>query len=180
MGRCMKIVHLAAIHFRKEHADEALASLQCVEDYVENNPVDMICIAGDLFDSATLNSENTRLAEFINAIKRLGDSAPVTMVYGTPSHDVDGSLEIFKTLTCRHGITILEPGQAYFLNNHSGAYFVDREFSQVMSEAVLFGIPEPRKKYLLADTSAGKDETEDAIRAAMHRLCLGLAAKRRA
>jgi hypothetical protein len=46
-------------------------------------------------------------------------------------------------------------------------------------KAVLFGIPEPRKKYLLADTSAGKDETEEAIRAAMHRLCFGLAAKRR-
>jgi DNA repair exonuclease SbcCD nuclease subunit len=101
------------------------------------------------------------------------------MIYGTPSHDTDGSLEVFRKITCRYGITILEPGQAYFLNNHSGVYFVEPLFSQVMSKAVLFGIPEPRKKYLLAETSAGKDETEAAVREAMHKMCYLLSAKRR-
>lgn len=176
----MKILHLADVHFCKDHADEALASLKCVEDYVKTNHVDMIGIVGDLFDSATINSENARLSEFINAIKRLGDSAPTAMVYGTPSHDVDGSLEIFKTVTCRYGITVLEPGQAYLLHKDEG---IIREAELYLYDAtgqmaVLFGIPEPRKKYLLADTSAGKDETEEAIREAMHKMCFLLAAKR--
>jgi DNA repair exonuclease SbcCD nuclease subunit len=179
----MKIVCLSDVHFCKDHADEALASLKCVEDYAKNNPVDMIGIAGDLFDSATLNSENARLSEFINAIKRLGDTAPTAMVYGTPSHDVDGSLEIFKTITCKYGITILDPGQAYFLAPMAGGIFPESEANRFFNKetrlAIVFGIPEPRKKYLLADTSVGKDETEDAIREAMHKMCFLLAAKRR-
>jgi exonuclease SbcC len=177
----MKIVHIADVHFCKEYADEALASLKCVEDYVKSNPVDMIGIAGDLFDSATLNSENARLSEFIDAIKRLGDSAPTAMVYGTPSHDVDGSLEIFKAVNCKYGITILEPGQAYFLHKEQGIIREDEIYlyDALGQAAIIFGIPEPRKKYLLADTSAGKGETEEAIRAAMHRVCFLLAAKRR-
>ncbi|MDR2150105.1 MAG: hypothetical protein LBO67_04690 [Spirochaetaceae bacterium] len=48
-----------------------------------------------------------------------------------------------------------------------------------MSEAILFGIPEPRKKYLLAGATVGKNETEEVIRDAMHRLCFVLAASRR-
>jgi exonuclease SbcC len=178
----MKIVHLADVHFCKDHANEALAYLKCVEDYVKSNPVDMIGIAGDLFDSAILNSENARLSEFIDSIKRLGDSAPTAMVYGTPSHDVDGSLEIFKAVNCKYGITILDPGQAYFLAPAAGGIFPESEANRLFNKedrgAIIFGIPEPRKKYLLATTSAGKDETEEAIRGAMHRLCFLLAAKR--
>jgi len=174
----MKVLHIADIHFCKDRADEALGSLKCVEGHVKANPVDMIAIAGDLFDAAVLNSENARLAEFVGAIKRLGDSAPVAMVYGTPSHDVDGSLEIFKTITCTYGITVLKPGQAYFLDNGGGVLKLSTH-PDITRSALIFGIPEPRKKYLLANSSAGKDETEETIRDAMHRMCYLLAAKRR-
>jgi DNA repair exonuclease SbcCD nuclease subunit len=54
-----------------------------------------------------------------------------------------------------------------------------KEAGTTANDMLLFGIPEPRKKYLLADTSAGKDETEEAIRNAMRRLCFMLAAKRK-
>jgi len=90
-----------------------------VEGHVKANLVDMLAIAGDLFDAAVLNSENARLAEFVGAIKM----------------------------------------------EHLGA--------------VIFGIPEPRKKYLLANSSAGKNETEETIRDAMRKMCFLLAAKRR-
>ena len=182
----MRVLHIADIHFCKDRAGEALASLKCAEGYAKANPVDMIAIAGDLFDAAVLNSENARLAEFAGAIKRLGDSAPVAMVYGTPSHDVDGSLEIFKAITCTYGITVLEPGQAYFYSGNVSREIypesgMQAECSSALDypEAIIFGIPEPRKKYLLANSSAGKDETEETIRDAMRRMCYLLAAKRR-
>jgi exonuclease SbcC len=173
----MKILHLADVHYCRERKEEALTSLQYVRDYAKKNAVDMIAIAGDIFDSATLNSANTGFPELLDAIKELADLAPVCAVYGTPSHDVDNSLDVFPKLTSKYGTTILEPGQAYFLVDKkiqkSSEKWMDEE-----TKAIIFGIPEPRKKYLLADTSAGKDETEEAIRDAMHRLCFLLAAKR--
>jgi exonuclease SbcC len=175
----MKLIHLSDVHYCKEHKEEALASLRAVKETSKKNAVDLIVIAGDIFDSAMLNSANTGFPELLNAIKELADEAPIAMIYGTPSHDVDNSLDVFPKLATKHDITILEPCQVYFLNNHSDAYFVETAFSQAMSEAVLFGVPEPRKKYLLAGEAAGKDETEEAIRNAMRKMCFLLAAKRR-
>jgi hypothetical protein len=175
----VKVLHLADVHYCREHKDEVLTSLHYVMDYAKKNAVDLIAAAGDLFDSATLNSANTGFPEFLDAIKGLADQAPLVMIYGTPSHDVDSCLDVFPKLTAKHNITVLEPGQAYYLNNHSGKRLVDTVFSPVMSAAVIFGIPEPRKKFLLADTSVGKDETEEAIREAMRKMCFLLAAKRR-
>ncbi|MDR0645384.1 MAG: hypothetical protein LBG05_10875 [Treponema sp.] len=178
----VKVLHLADIHFSSDRKDLVISCLRDVEKTVKENPVDVIAIAGDVFDSAVLNSGSSELPRFIESIKRLGDLAPTVMVYGTPSHDVDQSLDIFKTLNTRYGITILEPGQAYFLAPNAGWIFPESEANRYFNRddrlALIFGIPEPRKKYLLADTSVGKDETEEAIREAMHKMCFLLAAKR--
>jgi exonuclease SbcC len=126
-----------------------------------------------------LNTEGSGFNRFIDAIRDIADIAPVAMIYGTPAHDTDGSLEVFRKITCRYGITILEPGQPYFLTELNGRAKIVQEIPGISGKAIIFGIPEPRKKYLLAETSAGKDETEEAIRAAMHKMCYLLAAKRR-
>ena len=170
----MKIAHISDLHCCREHAEEALASLRFFADYIEKTPVDLVTIAGDIWDASMLNTEASGFNRFTDAIRDIADHAPAALIYGTPSHDTDGSLEVFRKLNTKHGITILEPGQAYFLK--SGV--IDTT-PAINAEALIFGIPEPRKKYLLSDTSAGKDETEEAVRGAMHRLCFFLAAERR-
>jgi DNA repair exonuclease SbcCD nuclease subunit len=125
-----------------------------------------------------LNTEASGFNRFVEAIRNIADLAPVAAIYGTPSHDTDGSLEVFRKLACKYSITILEPGQPYFLAELNGRAKIVQEIPGVTGKAIIFGIPEPRKKYLLAETSAGKDETEEAIRSAMHRMCFMLAAKR--
>jgi len=175
----MKIAHIADLHFCKEHAEEALASLRYLADHIKKSPVSMVALAGDTWDASMLNTEGSGFNRFIDAIREIADLAPVAMIYGTPAHDTDGSLEVFRKLTCKYGITVLDPGQPYFLTDVNGRGKIVQEIPGVSGKAVIFGIPEPRKKYLLSDTSAGKDETEEAVRAAMHRLCFFLAAKRR-
>jgi exonuclease SbcC len=142
----------------------------------------MVAIAGDTWDASMLNTEASGFNQFTDAIRDIADLAPVAMICGTPSHDVDGSLEIFRKINCKYGITILDPGQAYFLAPTAGGIFPESEANRFFDRnnrlAIIFGIPEPRKKYLLADTSVGKNETEEAIRDAMHRICFMLAAKR--
>jgi len=177
----VRIAHLSDIHFCREHGDEVFASLKRLEDYIKEDPVDLIAIAGDIFDAAVLNSGNAGLPEFLEAVRRLGGLAPVAMVYGKPSHDVDSCLEVFEKIGTLHGITILEPGKEYFLA--AGRIRTLKQLAEARIEnnrsCVLFGIPEPRKKYLFAENSAGKSGTEAAVRDAMRRLCAGLAAKRR-
>lgn len=178
----MKIAHLADLHCCREHAEEALASLRFFAEHIKKSPVDMVCIAGDTWDASMLNTEASGFNRFTDAIRDIADIAPIAMIYGTPTHDTDGSLEIFRKITCKYGITVLDPGQAYFLTPNGDRICSEEEANRLYDKhnrmAVIFGIPEPRKKYLLAGTSAGKDETEETIREAMHKLCYLLAAKR--
>ena len=169
----IKVAHIADLHCCREHQDEALKSLEFLGDTLRSNPVDLVAIAGDTWDASMLNTEASGFNDFVNAIQSLADIAPIAMIYGTPSHDTDGSLEVFRKIKARHSITILEAAKPYFLkdgeitDNATGA------------AALIFGIPEPRKKYLLANSTAGKEETESAIRDAMQKVCFLLAASRR-
>jgi exonuclease SbcD len=186
----MKLAHIADLHCSREHAEEALASLRFFAEHIKTSPVDLVCIAGDVWDASILNTEASGYNRFVDAIREIADIAPVAMIYGTPSHDTDGSLEVFRKIDCRYGITILEPGQAYFYRAWCSE---DRRIMTEMSykeagttanDMLLFGIPEPRKKYLLAGEAAdhgpmGKDETEEAVRDDLHRLCFHLADKGR-
>jgi exonuclease SbcD len=174
----MKIAHIADLHCCREHAEEALTSLRFFAAQIKKSPVSMVALAGDTWDASMLNTEGSGFNRFIDAIREIADLAPVAMIYGTPAHDTDGSLEVFRKITCRYGITILEPGQPYFLAELNGRAKIVQEIPGVTGKAIIFGIPEPRKKYLLADNSVGKDETEEAIRSAMHKMCFLLAAKR--
>jgi DNA repair exonuclease SbcCD nuclease subunit len=144
----MKIAHLADLHCCREHAEEALTSLRFFAEHIKKSPVDLVVIAGDVRDASMLNTETSGFNRFTDAIRSIADLAPVAMIYGTPSHDTDGSLEIFRKLTCEGGITILEPRQAYFLRRRAGGRVIDTNPVRPglsAPDAILFGIPEPKK-----------------------------------
>ena len=169
----MRIAHIADLHCCKEHQKEALESLDEICLSLTTNPVDLIAIAGDTWDASMLNTEASGFNDFVGRIQNLATFAPVAMIYGTPSHDTDGSLEVFRKIKAKNAITILEAAKPYFLENGK---IVE---TSTAPEALIFGIPEPRKKYLLVNATTGKEETESAIRDAMQKLCFLLAAKRR-
>ena len=169
----MRIAHIADLHCCKEHQKEALESLDEICQSLTANPVDLIAVAGDTWDASMLNTEASGFNDFVGRIQNLATFAPVVMIYGTPSHDTDGSLEVFRKIRAKNTITILEAAKPYFLENGK---IVE---TSTAPEALIFGIPEPRKKYLLVNSTVGKEETESAIRDAMQKLCFLLAAKRR-
>jgi exonuclease SbcD len=170
----MRIAHLADLHLSKDHAGEALTSLRSYTEQIKASVVSMVVIAGDIWDASMLNVEASGFNRFVDALRDIAEVAPVAMIYGTPSHDTDGSLAVFQKIACRHSITILYPGRVYF----KYGTVINEEASQA-AECVLFGIPEPRKKYLLAEEMAGKGAAEAAVRDALSRLCVGLGARRR-
>ncbi len=176
----MKFLHTADLHKTPERWAEVEASLDVIEETGRREAVDLFVLAGDLYHGAEQNSDIGMHDPFAGRIQRLGNIAPVAIIEGTPSHDVPGSLDILERLACAHGITILRPGEAYALLDTSICKMeeVDKDF--VTPKAILFGIPEPSKKWLLANGAAtGKDEAAEAMRSAMRQLLLGLGAKRR-
>jgi exonuclease SbcC len=179
----MKALHLADLHARQASATEALASLEGARVAAIEGRVDVILISGDIWDGPIQNTVGSAFPGFLAAVRALADVAPVAMIYGTPSHDVEGSLEVFEQLQARHGIRILRPGKAYGLRSidRSIVELVEGAFASHSAwQGLLFGVPEPQKKWLLANGGAtGKDAADEAVRLAMRSLLLGLGGLRR-
>lgn len=179
----MRILHLADLHFCKEHFDEAAASIHTAIADHDVNGFDLIAIAGDTWDGPVQNTAGARFADFLTLIRALAYCAPVAMIYGTPSHDTEGSLEVFEKIDSRYGITIIRPGQKYFLVHRpveERGEIIESPHSFDSAKALLLGVPEPNKKWLLANAGAtGKDEADEAARSAMRGLFLGLGGMRK-
>jgi DNA repair protein SbcC/Rad50 len=175
----MKLHHSADHHNRKEYFAEIMASMDVIEETGRKEHVDLFAIAGDIWHGPILDTKGSRFAEFVDRIRRLADVAPVVMIYGTPSHDTEGSLDVFEQLQSTHGITVLRQGIAYFLQG--GKIISGDAVNGKFAEALIFSILEPNKKWLLAkaDGAMGKVAADDQIRDAMRSLFLGLAAKRK-
>jgi exonuclease SbcC len=177
----MKLIHFADAHCRKESLAEIHASFDVIEKTGAQEKVDLFAFAGDFWHGPILNSAGTRFAEFIGRVQCLASVAPVVMVAGTPSHDTDGSLEIFEQMQAAHSITVLRPGQAYFLAD--GRIWTAPTSAAAPGagmKAIIFGVPEPSKKWLLAEAGAmGKEASDLAVRDATRKLLLDLAVIRK-
>lgn len=170
----MKLLHLADVHARGERAAEVLQSLRVAQETARAEAVDLIVLAGDTWDRAVLNVAGARFFELVSAIGDLAMIAPVAVIYGTPTHDVEGSLEVLKGLNTYHGITILQPGQKYFLSKEGTISTATPKDPA----AIIFGVPEPSKKWLMPMVD-NKDDAESAVRGALRGLFAGLGATRR-
>lgn len=178
----MKTLHIADLHFQRDRYDEAASSVHALCDDIDRNGADLVVVSGDTWDGPVQNTAGARFADFLELVREIADRAPVAMIYGTPSHDTDGSLEVFEQIQAKHGIEILRPGQPYGLT--TGGVFCNlndstpRDGDQL--KALLFGVPEPNKKWLLANAGAtGKDEADAMARAALRALFMGLGGLRK-
>lgn len=173
----MRIAHLADLHFREASFEEARKSIQTVIDEHKREPFDLIAIAGDTWDGPTQNSARAKFSAFVDLVRGLANCAPVAMIYGTPSHDSEGSLEVFEQIESSYGVTILRPGKKYFLCRD---FIACRDSQNDDDRAILFGVPEPNKKWLLANQEAtGKDNADLAAQHSMRALLLGLGGMRK-
>lgn len=171
----MRIIHSADWHSQRDRWPEVVASINAMRDDALAHGCDLFAISGDLADGPMQDSERDIFDALCAKLQEIANIAPVAIIYGTPSHDAPGSLEILEKLETKHGITILRPGKDYYLDQN--------EITDVwMSTAalLLFGVPEPNKKWLLAEAGAtGKEASDAAVRDAMRALLLGLGGIRR-
>lgn len=158
----MKLIHTADNHANRDRADVVIAALDEIGRTAEAEQVDAIVDAGDIWDHATMNVEGSRFADILQAFKRLADKSPVFLVYGTPTHDAHGSLEVFETIEAKHPIRILRPGQPVI---HAGTIF--------------FGVPEPSPRWLVPEADT-MQAAQAALRTALSSHMIAIGAQRRA
>ncbi|MDY7026691.1 MAG: hypothetical protein SVR04_00180 [Spirochaetota bacterium] len=174
----MKVLHTCDLHLRASRGEESLRALDTIGEIAIGHMVDLIAITGDTWDGAVQNTAGAMLSVFVDRIRHLADIAPVVMIYGTPSHDTAGSLEIFEQVESRHVITILRPGKEYFFHERAQIIFDDPNDEALNDSLLLFGVPEPSKRWI-APLAGDKEAAEDGGRKALRNLFLGLAAKRK-
>ncbi|GEM_PF-3696391 len=141
----IRFLHTGDIHASKARADEMVRLFDFFVSEVKTRQIDAVLICGDFWDSAVVN--NAEFAKVILSVSNLVKVVPVYMIYGTPSHDIGASLEIFAQM----GANVAIKPQIWRF-----------EKSGDKSEAVdLLAVPEPRRSEFVAKTAS---ETDKKIR----------------
>jgi DNA repair exonuclease SbcCD nuclease subunit len=135
----LKILHIADEHANCNFADY-LKSLTQIKEYITKNPVDLIVSAGDLFDSRDFL--DTTSTQILLSFAELSNYAPIFMVYGTPSHDHWGSLDLLPKLAGKYPIKVIDKVDNNFYH-FSGKDSVEvfRENYIANYGFYLFGVP---------------------------------------
>ena len=153
----LKFFSTADWHYMKERQSDFWKSAEYFYREAKKEKPDLIVIAGDLSDRAVYNTGSSGFDIFIGYLKSLLEIAPIVAVYGTPTHDVPGSLEVFENISAKHSFTILRPGNPYFLSSENKVNLTSR-LNGNEDKLIILGIPEPNKNWLLANNEGLSSE----------------------
>lgn len=93
----MKFIHVADIHASRERLSQILSILNTLTERAKQLDIDFIVFAGDFWDSTITATKGSGFSDIISAIRKLEYYTPLYFIYGTPSHEPNGSLDAFKS-----------------------------------------------------------------------------------
>ena len=134
----MKFIHIADIHASKERLPQTLHILKTLTERCKQGGIDFILFAGDFWDSTITATKGSGFSDIISAIRELEEYAILYFIYGTPSHEPNGSLDAFNSPNSR----------------------VINSKSFVSGKCRFIFIPEPRRSNYITNSSK---ETDEAI-----------------
>lgn len=97
----MKLIHIADVHANKSRKDVTIQMLNRLYKECDERDIDYVLISGDFWDCTVTNTSASGFTEILDAMTELTLITEVIMIYGTPEHEPDGSLEIFKKVGCK-------------------------------------------------------------------------------
>jgi DNA repair exonuclease SbcCD nuclease subunit/DNA repair exonuclease SbcCD ATPase subunit len=162
----LKTLSTADLHFptdKDKQKDFWISADFFLEKAKEIKP-DVILISGDLSDRVTLNSDNSGYTRFSDWIESLLNISPIAAIYGTPTHDNSGSLRNFEKIKAKHDFVIIQPGIRYFLNFEQK--IKPQKDLNNGDKALILGIPEPNKSWLLSNNEnlSSEEATAECIK----------------
>ncbi len=126
----MKFIHVADIHASRERLPQTLSILKTLTERAKKGDIDFIIFAGDFWDSTITATKGSGFSDIISAIRTLESFTHLYFIYGTPSHEPNGSLDAFqsskttivnemKCVSCEvcHIICIPEPRRSEYITD---------------------------------------------------------------
>ena len=167
----MKILHSADWHVRDKEIEEIATCLRFIVDRAQAENVDLIVIAGDIFDSRDLKLDSKAAKLAVRTISELADIAPVAIVTGTASHD-GMAPEVLRFARGKHFIHVSATPEQIYLT--AGELSHSTGIGNIKPDAVLTMIPTPTKQYFNDGSIA---ESNENISQAMSSLFAGFGAQ---
>lgn len=134
----MKILHTSDWHLGKkldgyERIDEQRKFLSDLLNIIENNDIDLLITAGDIYDSPNPPIEAERL--YYDFIKKLGNLNKCTAIFIAGNHDSGKRLTVTRNIERDYGVIILESpseildqgqyGTAIISNSYEGSFEIE-------------------------------------------------------
>jgi DNA repair exonuclease SbcCD nuclease subunit len=168
----MKILHMADIHGRDKDLDEINRCMTTILNTARSEKVDLILIAGDIFDSQEIKAGSDTALFIIGCICILANIAPIAIVIGTPSHDGKAP-QILSSVRGTHPVIVADkPMQVVMFN---GNFYSTTEGCVPRDpHAVITLIPQPTKQYF--NSQSGIQQSDLEIGQAMSALFAGYGA----
>lgn len=177
----MKILHLADIHCNDRDIDEVSRCMTKVISTAREEAVDLVVIAGDIFDSRDIKLDSESALFIIGAISILANIAPVAIVTGTNSHDGKAPAVLEHVRGDYPVIVASKPTQVFLFaetvsNEKWFADIDDATVTQDKVKAVLTLIPTPTKQFFQGSQGADIKTGDMEIAQAMNALFAGFGA----
>lgn len=138
----MRIIHSADWHVREKDIEEIQECLNFLIDKASD--VDLIVIAGDIFDSRDIKLDSRAAKLVIRTVSRLADIAPVAVIVGTASHDGTAP-EVLRYARGAHFIHVSSiPEQIYLVG---GELSRSTGIGDIKPDAILSMVPQPTKQF---------------------------------
>lgn len=175
----MKILHTSDWHLGKNleghsRMDEQEAFLNDFIDIVEENDIDMIIIAGDVYDSP--NPPARAETMFYNTLKKLSSNGQRVTLVIAGNHDNPDRLVAADPLAKDHGIIMIGTPKSVVSDGYYGKHrvieagegYIEIEIKD--ERAVILTVPYPSEKRLNEILYGGMDEEEERLRSYSDRI----------
>lgn len=103
----MKIFHTGDIHYCPKHLEGVDHCFTFAVEKAIEERCDVAVLGGDLFDHR-VDVHSPAVSRLMTQVARLADHMPVLILQGTYSHDVPGSLDVFKTMDRRFPVFVAD------------------------------------------------------------------------
>lgn len=170
----MKTLHSADWHLRRKDIEEGRKCLAFLVETARQEQVDLITIAGDIFDSQDVKVDSPEALLAIQTVSTLADIAPVAIVIGTPSHDGKAP-EILRFARGAFPIRVASGPEQVILSAGEFKTEEDNEGFGLQMAAIITLIPTVTKQFF--QTKSGIEAGDLEIGHAMGTLFAGFGAQ---
>jgi DNA repair exonuclease SbcCD nuclease subunit len=158
----MKIAFTADLHFNCSRQQEALRIFDWIIQKSHEEHCDLMIIAGDIWEHWIPNTRESGFLEVIALMKKGADLMSVFILYGTPTHDVKGSLDVFRIIQAQNDIIVIENPNV----------IIDAK-----SELAMAWLPGLSKSWLLRNSIMSIAESNQVIHQELGKIMLGFNAQ---